>query len=206
MAGERGGFGGDALHHVAVAAHRVDIVPEDLEALAIVAIGEPRLGNRHADAVADALAQRTGRRLDARNPMVLRMARRLAAELTEVADVVERHCGLAEPLVIGVHGARAGEMEQRPQQHRGVAVGEHEAIAVRPDRILRIESHDPIPQHVDQRRQRHRRAGMAGLRLLDSIDRQGANRVDRQLIELGIGHRLRLRPGTDHCTHSTPPF
>ena len=31
-----------------------------------------------------------------------------------------------------------------------MAVREHEAIAIGPDRILRIEAHDPIPQRVDQ--------------------------------------------------------
>ena len=31
VAGERGGLAGDALHHVAVAAHRVDVVVEHVE-------------------------------------------------------------------------------------------------------------------------------------------------------------------------------
>ena len=53
-----------ALHHVAIAANRVDVVPEDLEVGAIVAVGEPRLGNGHAHAGGDALPQRPGGGLD----------------------------------------------------------------------------------------------------------------------------------------------
>ena len=98
--------------------------------------------------------------------MVLRMARRLAVELAETADVVERHRRLPQPLVVGVHRLGPGEMQHRPEQHRGVAVGEHEPIAVGPDRVLRIEAHHAVPERVDQRRERHRRAGMSGLGLL----------------------------------------
>jgi hypothetical protein len=189
MARQRRRFRSHALHHAAVAAHRVDVVAEDLEVGTIVAVGEPCLGNGHAYAGGDALPERPGRGLDPRNEMVLGMTRSLAAELAEVTDVVERHRGLPEPFVGGVHGAGAGEVEHRPQQHRGVAVGEHEPIAVRPDRILRIEAHDPVPERVDQRRQRHRRAGMPGFGLLDRIDGQRANGIDRQLIQLRGGHR-----------------
>jgi len=117
------------------------------------------------------------------------MARSLAAELAEVTDIVQRHRGLPEPFVFGVHGSGAGEVKHRPQQHRSMTVGEHEAVAVGPNRILRIKAHDPVPQRVDERRKRHRRAGMSGFGLLHGVDRERANRVDRQLIELRVGHR-----------------
>ena len=45
----------------------------------------------------------------------------------------------------------------------GVTVREHESIAVGPDRVLRIEAHGAVPDRVDQRRERHRRAGVSGL-------------------------------------------
>src|SRR5262245_35229502 len=73
-----------------------------------------------------------------------------------------------------------------------MAIGQHEAIAVGPDRILRVEAYDPVPDRVDERCQRHRRARMARLRLLDRVDGQGTDRVDRQLIELFLGHATRL--------------
>ena len=68
MAGQRRRFRADALHHAAVAAYRVDVVVEDLEVRPVVAVGEPLLGDGHADAGGDALAQRTGRGLDAGDP------------------------------------------------------------------------------------------------------------------------------------------
>ena len=65
VAGERGGFVGDAFHQVAVAALGPDVEVEQLEAGLVVAGGEPAAGDRHADAVAAALAERAGRGFDA---------------------------------------------------------------------------------------------------------------------------------------------
>src|SRR5262249_23606217 len=70
VAGQRGRFRTHTLHHAAVAANRVDVVVEDVEAGAIVAVGEPGLGYGHAHASGDALAERTGRRLDSGNQVV----------------------------------------------------------------------------------------------------------------------------------------
>ena len=90
MAGERRRLAGDAFHQVAVAALRPDVEVEQLEAGLVVAGREPAAGDRHADAVAAALAERAGRRLDAGRVAVLGMAGRAAAPLAEVLDVVER--------------------------------------------------------------------------------------------------------------------
>ena len=65
---------------------------------------------------------------------------------------------------LGVDRLHAGEMQHRIEQHRGVAVGQHEAVAIGPDRIVRIEAQEMLPQRVNHRRQGHRRAGMAGIR------------------------------------------
>src|ERR1700730_997895 len=92
--------------------------------------------------------------------MVFGVTRGLAAELPEVTNIVERYRGLSEPFVFGIHRAGAGEVKHRPQKHRGMTVGEHEPVAVRPNRVLRIEAHDAVPERVDERRQRHRRARM----------------------------------------------
>jgi hypothetical protein len=191
MARQRRRFRSHALHHAAVAANRINVVTEDLEVGAIVTVGEPCLGNGHAYAGGDTLPKRSGRSLNPGNQMVLGMTWSLAAELAEVTNIIERNRGLPKPFVFGIHRAGAGEVKHRPQQHRGVTVGEQEPIAVRPNRILRVETHDPVPKRVDKRRQRHRRAGMPGLRLLDRIDRQRANAIDRQLVQLRAGHRSR---------------
>src|SRR6516225_11134548 len=116
MARQRRRFGSHALHHAAIAANRVDVVVEDLEVGAIVSVSEPRLGNRHADAVGDTLSKRSGRRLDTRNQVVLGMTRSLAAQLAKVTNIVERNRGLPKPFVLGIHRSGASEVKYRPQQ------------------------------------------------------------------------------------------
>ena len=188
MPGQRRRLRAHAFHQAAVAADGIDVVVEDREVRLVVAGAQPFPRDRHADAGGDALAQRTGGRLHAGHQMIFRMARRLAVELAEILDVVEGDRGLAELLVFGIHRLGLGQIEGRPEQHRGMAVGEHEAVAIGPDRILGIEGHDPVPERIDQGSQRHGRAGMARLGLLDGIDGERADRVDRELIELLVGH------------------
>ena len=111
--------------------------------------------------------------------MILGVPRGFAVELAEVTDILEGHRRVTESFVIGINRLCAGEMEHGPEQHRGVTVREHEPIAVGPDGVLRIEAHDAIPDRVNQRRERHRRAGVPGLSLLYRIYREGPNSVDR---------------------------
>jgi hypothetical protein len=73
----------------AVAADRIDVVIEDIEAGLVVAAGKPLARDRHADAGGDPLTERTGRRLDPRHPVIFRVPRRFAVEQPETADLVE---------------------------------------------------------------------------------------------------------------------
>jgi hypothetical protein len=123
--------------------------------------------------------------------VVFGMARGLAADLAKVADVVESDGRLPQRLVFGIHGLGLRKVQHRPQQHGRVAVGQHEAVAIGPDRVLGVEVHHSIPDGVNQRRQRHRRAGMSRLGLLDGVHRKRANGVDAQLIDLNIGRSRR---------------
>src|SRR5258708_7269837 len=59
-------------------------------------------------------------------------------------------------------------------------------VVVRPDWVLRIEPHHPVPDCVHQRRERHRRPRMSGLGLLDGVDGKRANCVNAQLIDFGV--------------------
>src|SRR5262249_61144870 len=97
MAGERCRFRTHALHHAAVAAHRIDVVAEDLEVGAIVAVGEPRVGTGHAHGGGDALPERPGRGLDSRTQMAFGMTWRLAADLAKATDVDRRNPAPAAP-------------------------------------------------------------------------------------------------------------
>src|SRR6267143_4927872 len=98
MGGKRSRFRRNPLHHAAISANSVDVVVKDLESRLIVMRGEPLLSNGHAHARGDALAERAGGCLDARDPVVLGMTRCLAAELAKAADIFERHRGLPQSL------------------------------------------------------------------------------------------------------------
>ena len=120
-------------------------------------------------------------------------------------DAVQPHRRLAEAFVFRVHRPGAGQVQHRPQQHRGMTVRQNEAVAIWPDRVLRIEAHDPVPERVDQRRQRHRCAGMARIRLLDRVDGERADRVDRKLIEVFRRHVTQLPvPASDGARSEGP--
>ena len=102
---------------------------------------------------------------------VLGVAGGLRPPLAEVAEVVE-----GEP--------EAGEVEERVEQHRRVAVRQHEPVAVGPVGRGGVVLHDPREQHVGERRERHRRAGVTRIRLLHRVHREPADHVDPALLEL----------------------
>ena len=122
VAGERGALVGDAFHQVAVARDHEDAVLARPFAAAAEARARRPGRERHADGVAEALPERAGGDLDAGRVAVLGVPRRLRVELAELPDLVER-----EPV--------AEQVQQRVEQHRGVARGEHEAVAQRPGRV-----------------------------------------------------------------------
>src|SRR5262249_61153610 len=103
-----------APRHGDVAENGIDVVREDLEVGAIVAVREPRLGDGHAHAGGDALPERSGRGLHSRNQVVLGMTWSLAAELAEVTNIIERNRGLPKPFVFGIHSTGAGKVQHRP--------------------------------------------------------------------------------------------
>ena len=98
---------------------------------------------------------------------------------------------LAEPLdLLDPHAVVAGEVEQRVEQHRAMAGGQHEPVAVRPARVGGIELVEAGPQRGGDIGHAHRHAGMAGLRRLHRVDGERAD---------GVGHLPGRRgwPGQD---------
>ncbi len=183
--GDGGRLVGHALHHAAVAAQGVDVVVVQREPGLVVALRHEALRHRHADAVGHALRQRPGGRLHTRGQAVFRVPGRHAGELAELLDVVERDGVRPLVLVLEVRGDLR-QVQQRIEQHRRVADRQHEAVAVGPVRVRRIVAQQLLPQRVADRRHAHRRAGMAGLRLLHGIHRQGADRVDGDLVDVAL--------------------
>ena len=98
------------------------------------------------------------------------------AELAELLDLVEAD-------------VVAGEVQARVEQHRRVAGREHEAVAVGPRRVGRVVLHHARVEHVGGRRERERRARVAGLRGLHRVDGQRADRVDAELGDVLLRHR-----------------
>ena len=71
-----------------------------------------------------------------------------------------------------------------------MAGGEHEAVAVGPGRIGRVEFEEAREQHGGDIGRAHRQAGMAGIGLLDRVHGQRADGVGHAVV---IGARGRAQ-------------
>ena len=91
---DRGGLARDTLHHVAVAAQHPCVEIEQVEPGPVEAGRKRARGDRHADRIGAALAERTGGGLDAGGHPIFGMAGGLRAELAEGPDVVEADGGV----------------------------------------------------------------------------------------------------------------
>ena len=119
VGGEGHGLQRDALLHAAVAGEGDHVAVEDRVRLGVEAGGGHLAGDREADGVGDALAEGAGGGLDAGGLMELGVAGGLGVELTEGLQLVEGEIV-------------AAEVEPGVDEHRAVAGGEHEAVAVEP--------------------------------------------------------------------------
>ena len=162
MAGKRDRLLADALHQATVAADDIGVVVHKFAA-------EPgshaALRQRHADRVGEALAERAGGGLDPGGDAVLRMASGAAAELAEIADLVDIDIRIA------------GQIKQRIEQHRAVPVREHEAVPVGPVGARGVELEEAAEENGRDIGKAHGHAGMAGTRLLHRVHRESADRV-----------------------------
>ena len=133
MPGERRGLGRDALLEVAVGRRstrscgrrRSRRGPRRGRAAPLVA-GR----HRHADGVAEALAERSGGGLDARGVPVLGVPGRAAAPGAEGLEVVERE-------------AVAGQVQLDVQGEAGVPERQHEAVAPEPGGVAGVVAQEP---------------------------------------------------------------
>jgi hypothetical protein len=81
----------------------------------------------------------------------------------------------------------SGEVEQSVLEHAPVAGGENKAVAVEPVRVLGVVAHDLIVEDVSHGRAPHGEPRVAGVGLLDGVDGQEPDRVDRLLEQLASG-------------------
>ena len=157
----------------------------DLVARAVELDGQQFLRESHAHGIGETLSERPGGGLDARRHAHFRVARGLAVQLTKPAQLLHRQ-------VI------ARQMQQRVQEHRAVAVGEHEPVAVRPVRIGGIMLEEPAPEDLGNFGHAHRQTGMPAFRGFHRVDGEHAQGVG-QLGALGGGD-------LDSCVHAARLF
>ena len=124
MASQRDGFLADAFHEAAIADDHISFVVHKIVAEARIQVA---LCHGHTDSGGNALAKRACGRLNAFGDEVFRVARRIGAQLTEIADVVS-----ADRFV-------PSEVQQRIDQHRAVARRQNEPVSVRPVRLGRVK-------------------------------------------------------------------
>ena len=167
VAGERCRLRGHALHEIPVRDDAPDAMVEQA--------GEARLGHaggdRHADAVAEALPERAGGRLDAGREVRLGVARRLRSPLAEILELVERQIV-------------ARQVQERVEQHRAVAGRQYEAIAIGPVRIGRIVLQVARPENEGVVGGAHGQTRVAALGLFDGVDREELDGVDGEAREV----------------------
>ena len=186
----RGRLPGLALLAVAVGEHAEDVrgVVEAVEAQ----------GERDAEAHREALAERAGGDLDAGGLVHVRVALEVRADLAQAHQVLER-----EVAVVGERGVL---------DRRGVALAEHEAVALGPLRVARIVAQDAVVERGEDVRRRQRRVEVAGLgdgEHPHALHAQhgrpalelGDGRRGRALVEnrgrLRVGHRPQMRHGRE---------
>jgi hypothetical protein len=192
VARDRRGLLRDALHQVAVRADGVDPRVDDGVSRPVPALREERLRDREPDAVPEALPERPRRRLDARRVVELGMAGRPRPPLAELLQVVERQ-------------VVAREVEGDVLEDARVPGREDEPVAPGPFRLGRIVSHLLGVEQVRDGGERHRRARVAGVRLLHRVHREHADGVDREADGVGRGaHPANTTPREGFATRQRP--
>ena len=141
---------------------------DDVIAVTIEGRRQPPLRDRHADAVADTLPERSRRHLDAGRASALRMPGRSTPPLPELLEIFHRE-------------VVAGQKQQTVEQRARVPGREDEPVAVGPCRILRIVPQVARPQDVGHRRRAHRHTGVPGVCFLNRVDREHPDGVDTEL-------------------------
>eukprot|EP00053_Salpingoeca_punica_P011021 m.98695 g.98695 ORF g.98695 m.98695 type:complete len:479 (-) comp15561_c0_seq1:53-1489(-) len=162
---ERRSLARHALLHAAIAADDVGVVVDQLEVRLVEASSHVGLGDSETNGVGQTLAERARGDLDTLGEVVLRVAGRLAADLAEVLQVLD------------------GEVVAREVQHdvlqgAAVAVGEDEAVAANPVRVLGRVVHELAPEDVGHGGAAHGSTRVAGLGFLHRIRGQDADGVD----------------------------
>jgi len=93
------------------------------------------------------------------------------------------------------YGGVSAQVQQGVQQHGAMTGGQHESVAVEPEGVGGVVMHELVEEQVANGRASHGHARMAGVGLVDGIDRQETDGVDGDINVLlaGLHHALLLR-------------
>ena len=156
-AGQRSGFVRHAFHQTAVPEEHPGGVVDDVESRAVETLRQHFLGQGETDGIGQSLPQRAGGGFHAGRFGSFRMAGGTRMQLAEALQLVNRQIV-------------SGQVQQRVMQHRAVAVGQYEAVAVGPLRIHRIMPVVAVPEHLGDIGHAHRHARMPGLGRFHGVD------------------------------------
>eukprot|EP00659_Diplonema_papillatum_P022586 gene22587-biopygen22916 len=162
--GQGGDFVGNAFHHAAITEEHVGVVVDNVVVRAVELRSQHFFSQGKTHGVGQALAQWTGGGLNARGVAVFRVARGAAVDLAEVFQVVDGD-------------VVAGQVQQRVDQHRAVAVGQDEPVTVGERRVARVVFQVVTPKYLGDIRHAHRGTGMAAVGFLHGIHAEGTNGV-----------------------------
>ena len=173
VTGEGDGLLGDTFLEAAVAIDAEDVLVENRVLRRVEAGGGAFSGERVTDGIADSLTERAGGGLDARRFMELGMPRR---------DRMQR----AEFLHIVTGNRVAGEVQPAVEEHRAMAGGEHETVAVQPLGRIRVKAHGFAEQHRADLGTAKREAEVAGVTGVDGIHGEATGFIG------GLSERFRV--------------
>ena len=171
MSGKRGGFVGDAFHQIAVTGKDIGEVVDDLETGTVVATGQIPFRHGQTHAVSETLAERSRRDFHPGRMSPLRMAGGMASPLPELSDLFERK-------VI------SRQVEEAIEEHRTMPSGQDKAVPVKPAGVRGVMFQKTSPQHISHGSSAERHSRMSAIGLLNGVDRQEADRIYAEFVQL----------------------
>ena len=140
-------FVAHTLHQASIAHEHIGVVVNDVVGVAIELLGQEFFGQRHAHRIGQALTQGACGGLYSRGQVHLWVSRCQAVQFAKLLDL--RHWQIV-----------TRQVQQGVEQHGGVAVGEHETVAVDPLRIKGVVLHVVCPQGHGHVRHAHGGSGV----------------------------------------------
>jgi hypothetical protein len=190
---------GHAFLDVAVGGDHIDEVVERAGSRCGVRVEQAALiarRHRHAYRRCQALAERARGDLDTSGVPELWVPGRLGSPGAQRLDV-------------GQLQTEAAEVELQVEGQAAVPAGQHEPVAAQPMGVAGVMAHRALEKGVSQRRQAHRRPGMAVADFLDRVSRQHPDGVYGDRVDLGpvVGVvRLGQRGDLFECGHRSNPW